>query len=75
MARFLIQGDVIRPLASPLWDSSFLLPMDSVLGNLLHLLAGYEARPSGMQVLFYGLTFLVILLGMRWSRPPIPQAI
>ena len=75
MARFLIQGDVIRPLASPLWDSSFLLPMDSILGNLLHLLAGYEARPSGMQVLFYGLTFLVILLGMRWSRPPIPQAI
>jgi len=26
-------------------------------------------------VLFYGLTFLVILLGMRWSRPPTPQAI
>ena len=75
MARFLVQGDVIRPLASPLWDSSFLLPMDSVLGNVLHLLAGYEARPSGMQVLFYGLTFLVILLGMRWSRTPTPQAI
>jgi high-affinity iron transporter len=72
MARFLVQGDVIHPLAQPLWDSSSLLPMDSVLGNLLHLLAGYEARPSGMQVLFYGVTFIVILLGMRWSqaRPP-----
>lgn len=68
MARLLIQGDLIRPLASPLWDSSSLLPMDSILGNLLHLLAGYEARPSGMQVLFYGLTFLLILAGMRWSR-------
>ena len=68
MARFLIQGDVIRPIATPLWDTSSLLSMDSMLGNLLHLLAGYEARPSGMQVLFYGLTFLVILLGMRWSR-------
>lgn len=75
MARFLIQGDVIGPLASPLWDSSSLLPMNSVLGNLLHLLAGYEARPSGMQVLFYGLTFIVILFGMRWSRTPVPQAI
>jgi high-affinity iron transporter len=42
--------------------------MDSVLGNLLHLLAGYEARPSGMQVLFYSLTFLAILVGMRLSR-------
>jgi high-affinity iron transporter len=68
MARLLIQGDLIRPLASPLWDSSSLLPMDSVLGSLLHLLAGYEARPSGMQVLFYGLTFLAILVGMRLSR-------
>ncbi len=75
MARFLIQGDVIRPLASPLWDSSSLLPMDSVLGNLLHLLAGYEARPSGMQVLFYGLTFLVILFGMRWTRTQTPRPI
>jgi high-affinity iron transporter len=69
MARLLIQGDLIRPLANPIWDSSSLLPMDSILGNLLHLLAGYEARPSGMQVLFYGMTFLVILLGMRWSTP------
>jgi high-affinity iron transporter len=68
MARVLVQGDVIRPLATPLWDSSSLLPMDSILGNLLHLLAGYEARPSGMQVLFYGVTFIVILLGMRWSQ-------
>ena len=72
MARFLVQGDIVRPLASPLWDSSSLLPMDSAMGNLLHLLAGYEARPSGMQVLFYTLTFIVILLGMRWSRTPAP---
>jgi high-affinity iron transporter len=75
MARFLVQGDVIRPLATPLWDTSSLLPMDSLLGNLLHLLAGYEARPSGMQVLFYGVTFLVILTGMRWSRTHTPKTI
>jgi high-affinity iron transporter len=74
MARLLIQGDLIRPLASPLWDSSSLLPMDSLLGNLLHIFAGYEARPSGMQVLFYALTFCVIRAGIRWRRPRIPQA-
>lgn len=67
MARFLVQADLIRPLATPLWDSSALMPMDSLIGKLLHLLAGYEAQPSGIQVLFYGLTFTVILLGMRWS--------
>jgi len=79
MARFLVQGDFVRPLATPLWDSSSLLPMDSAVGNLLHLLAGYEARPSGMQVLFYALTLIVILSGMRWSRnqihTPTPQTI
>ena len=59
MARFLVQADLIRSLANPLWNSSSLLPMDSVVGRLLHLFAGYEARPSGMQVVFYALTFLI----------------
>jgi len=68
MARFLVQSDVLQPLATPLWDLSGYLPMDSILGNLLHVFAGYEARPSGMQVLFYVLTLGAILLGMRWSK-------
>lgn len=68
MARLLIQGDLLHALSAPLWDSSSLLPMDSLLGNLLHLFAGYEARPSGMQVVFYVATFTIILAGMRWSR-------
>jgi len=68
MARFLVQGDVIRPLGSPLWDTSFILPVDSVVGRLMHLLAGYEARPSGAEVLFYVLTLLLILTGMYWSK-------
>ncbi len=68
MARFLVQGDVIRIMADPLWDTSSLLPMDSFLGNLMHLFAGYDARPSGIQVLFYTLTIGAILLGMNRNR-------
>lgn len=68
MARFLVQGDVIHPLATPLWDTSRFLPMDSALGNFMHLLAGYDASPSGMEVLFYVTTFLLILAGMRWTQ-------
>lgn len=75
MARFLVQSDVIQPLATPLWDLSAFLPMDSLLGNLLHVFAGYEARPSGMQVLFYALTLGAIFVGMRWSRNPSPRPI
>lgn len=68
MARFLVQGDVIQPLAAPLWDTSNLLPMDSALGSFMHLLAGYDASPSGAQVLFYIVTFLLILAGMLWRQ-------
>jgi high-affinity iron transporter len=69
MAHFLIQADVIRTFTVPLWDTSLVLPMDSTLGGLLHMLAGYEARPSGMQVIFYATTLIAILAGMRWMRP------
>lgn len=68
MAKMLVQGDVIAPLGHPIWDSSSILSMDSVLGNILHLFAGYEAQPSGIQVLFYLATLTAILIGMRWSR-------
>lgn len=72
MARFLVQADLLPSLVSPLWDVSGTLPTTSTLGALLHTLTGYEASPSGMQVVFYGATFIVILVGMRLARPAPP---
>lgn len=63
MAKFLIQADWIPALATPLWDISGLLPSDSGLGAALHILIGYEAQPSGMQVIFYAVTFASIFAG------------
>jgi high-affinity iron transporter len=68
IARLLIQGDIIEYSGGTLWDTSHLLPMNSVLGNLLHVMFGYEAHPSLLQVIFYAATFSLILLGMLWSR-------
>lgn len=65
MAHFLIQADLLPPLASPLWDVSAWLPNDSAVGTFLHALMGYDAQPAGMQVVFYGTTLTAILLGMR----------
>lgn len=70
MARNLIQSDLLPGLASPLWDTSGWLPMDSLLGALLRIVAGYDAHPSGMQVIFYVSTLTVIALGMTLTRPP-----
>lgn len=68
MAKFLIQGDFIPSLASPVWDTSALLTTSSVLGTALHVLIGYDAQPSGMQLLFYVATFITIALGTVWIR-------
>ena len=62
MARFLIQADWLPTLASPLWDLSDLLPTKSAFGSILHVLIGYEASPSGMQILFYVVTLGAITL-------------
>ncbi len=65
-ARFLIQADLLPSLATPLWDTSGLLPQTSIVGTLLHSLVGYEARPAGMQMLFYVFVLVAIAAGMKW---------
>ena len=78
MAKMLIQADWIPPLVSPLWDSSSVLPTNSVSGSILHVLIGYEASPSGMQILFYAGTIAIIVgltaLVRRNQQQPAPQA-
>lgn len=78
MARYLIQADWLPALVSPLWDTSFILSSDSLLGRILHALVGYEPSPSAMQMLFYAVTLAVILLCAsmvkRHQAKPIPQA-
>lgn len=72
LARQLIQADLLPALISTVWDTSRWLPMDSALGTLLHALIGYDARPSGMQVLFYA-TVLILLLTAR-TLTALPRA-
>jgi len=64
-ARFLIQADLLPGLATPLWDTSWLLPENSAIGTVLHSLVGYDARPAGMQIVFYVVVLAVIAFGMR----------
>jgi high-affinity iron transporter len=73
----LVQADALPTLVDTLWDSSWLLSDDSLLGQALHVLVGYTAQPSGIQMAFYAATVVLLLLGMRMSsRPaaPVPAA-
>lgn len=78
-ARYLVQGGLLPPWGSRIWDSSWLLTNGSVPGQTLHILIGYDAAPSGMQLLFYGVTLISLVVGMRWmshlqAQPKPPQS-
>jgi high-affinity iron transporter len=69
-ARFLVQADFLPSLGPQVWDSSALLSDRSILGQTLHALIGYDARPAGIQLLFYIVTGALIAIGMRvWGKP------
>lgn len=64
-ASFLNQAGLLPALGASWWDTSALLSQQSVLGELLHILIGYIARPSGIELLFYGVTLVTIFTLMR----------
>lgn len=68
----LVQADALPTLVDQLWDSSWLLSDESLLGKTLHILVGYTAQPSGMQIAFYAATVVLLVLGMRITRQPAP---
>ena len=67
-ARFLIQADKLPSLASPLWDTSWLVSNSSLFGKALQGMIGYDAQPSGMQMTFFFAVLVAILAGMAWAR-------
>ncbi|MGC2048553.1 MAG: FTR1 family protein [Gallionella sp.] len=67
-ANFLIQADLLPSLAAPLWDTSAVLPENGLPGLLLHSLIGYDARPAGMQIVFYLTALVAIGAGMKWAK-------
>jgi high-affinity iron transporter len=64
-AGFLIQANLLPAWGNQLWDSSWLLKNSSIVGQAVHILTGYEARPAGMQLVFWGATFALLIAGMR----------
>ncbi len=73
-AGFLVQAGILPSLGGALWDSSALLSERSLIGQVLHVLVGYVARPNGIQLAFYAATILLCGGLMRLlARPPAPR--
>jgi high-affinity iron transporter len=65
---FLQQAGHLQVLMSTVWDTSWLLPEDSIVGRLLHTLVGYSDAPNGAQLVAYATTIMCIALLMRWEH-------
>jgi high-affinity iron transporter len=64
-AGFLNQVGLLPALGNGIWNTSDILSQNSLIGQLLHILVGYIARPSGIEIVFYVVTFMSILILMR----------
>ncbi len=64
LANYLSSADIIVGLSKTLWDSSWLINEESVIGKLLHGLVGYSSRPTELQLIFYSLTVIIFSLAL-----------
>ena len=64
-ANFLVQAGLLPSLGHAIWDTSAIMPdggsdLIGLIGQTLHTLIGYTARPSGIQLVFYVATLVLI---------------
>ena len=64
-ADYLNQAGILPALIGEVWDSSGILEQKSLVGQALHVLIGYQDRPSGIAVTAYVLTLVAIGFLMR----------
>ena len=69
---FLQQAGIATALEDTVWDTSAILSDRSLIGRMLHTLIGYTDQPSGMQLLVYALTLIMIFGLMKAFGPPLP---
>ena len=73
-AAILAGADLIPSWGLDLWNTSALLPENSLAGRTLHVLVGYSERPMGIQVAAYATVLAALLIGGRLMGAGRPAA-
>jgi high-affinity iron transporter len=68
--QFLDAAGLIDVLGNRMWDSSHVLPQDSIFGRLLHTLVGYTDRPTELQLIAYIATLAAMAVLTWFAAPP-----
>jgi high-affinity iron transporter len=71
---FLEQAGLLTVWGQTVWDTSWILSDESILGRALHTLIGYVDQPTAMQLVSYTATLAVIAVLMKlFAVRPAPQ--
>jgi high-affinity iron transporter len=73
--QFLDAAGLVTVLGHQLWDTSWLLAQDSIVGRMLHTLIGYTDRPTELQLIVYFATLIVMVALTRVARPAQPARV
>lgn len=73
-AALLAGVDLIPSWGYELWDTSWLLSQDSIIGRALHALVGYADRPMGVQLAAFLVVLLALLIGAQFVGTKEPHA-
>lgn len=68
--QYLHAAGVLTMLTDDLWDTSSWLRQNGALGNFLHVLIGYNERPTQLQVIVYVAVIASMAVLMRAAAPP-----
>jgi high-affinity iron transporter len=56
----LVAIEWLPPVVDTLWNSSSVLSQESLLGEVLHVLIGYDDQPSGLQVIVFVVSLAIL---------------
>jgi high-affinity iron transporter len=70
---FLQQAGLVTALSQTVWDTTWLLPDNSLVGRVLHTLIGYSDQPSALQLAVYLSTIAAIAVAARLAAPQPPR--
>jgi high-affinity iron transporter len=71
---YLQQAGLANAWSRTVWNTSRLLPDDSIPGRMLHVLFGYVDQPSGLQLAVYLVALSGIFIATRLAAPRAPRA-
>ena len=64
---FLSRAGFVPELIYPIWDSTFLVSEEGILGKMLNALFGYITKPSLTQLIGYLVTVLALAIGLNYD--------